>query len=72
MRIIILLICIFISSMQVYTFINQSKFESRIEYTIENQLKILNTVYLDKVDTNFQLKDLENKIKEVKNENTDD
>ena len=66
MKIFILTFCIvgfFIS--QFYVMADHSNFAKKLEVVIEDQLKILNTITMDKVDTNFQLEDLENKIKEL-------
>ena len=63
MKVIILILCLFITYLQVYSFITQSEIEKKIQDGIENQLKIVNIISINKVDTDFQLKAISNKIK---------
>ena len=64
-------ILIFIACIGIYAFLfcamtDRFSFEKKIDIVIENQLKILNIVSMDKADTNFKIEDLEKKIKELK------
>ena len=65
MKIFILTICISFYVLLFCAMTERFGCEKKIDIVIENQLKILNIITMDKVDTNFQLEDLENKIKEL-------
>ena len=67
MKIVTLILCLFITCLQINLFINQLEIEKRIKNIIENQLKIQNYVSLDKVDTDFQIEFILNKIKDLEN-----
>ncbi len=69
MRIIILIVCLFITCLQINLYINQSEIKKREEIIMENQLKILNIISIDKVDTDFQIESITNKFKELENKN---
>ena len=69
MRVLILILCLFITYLQLYGFINQIEIEKRINDSIENQLKIINIISIDKVDIDLQIESIINKIKELETKN---
>ena len=66
MKIFILLICISLYVLLFCAMTERFGLDEKIDTVIENQLKILNIVSMDKADTNFKIEDLEKKIKELK------